>query len=72
MVMSKRIFENTPVITYPENSCDSRAPPDPARPRDRVKSHPHSSPRDPLRKNGRCSQTRQETTFQSCPTGDGK
>ena len=35
------------------NTGCSGAPPDPPRPRDRVKSHPHSSPCDPRRKNGR-------------------
>ena len=34
--------------------------PDPPRPRDRTKSHPHRSPRDPGRQNGRRSQTRNE------------
>ena len=48
---------------YPNNSCESRAPPDPPRPRDRAKSHPHSSPRDPRRMNGRRSQTRLATIF---------
>ena len=43
--MSKRISENKPVIIYPQNSCESRASPDPPRPSDRAKSHPHSSPR---------------------------
>ena len=35
-----------PVTIYPKNSCESRAPPDPPGPRDRAKSHPHSSPRE--------------------------
>ena len=53
MVMSKWIFENMPVVIYPQNSCESRVPPDPPRPRDRAKSYPHSSPRDTRRKNER-------------------
>ena len=59
--VSNRIFENMPVITHPENSCDSRVPPNPPRPHDRAKSHPHSSPRDIRRENGRRSQTRRAT-----------
>ena len=39
-----------PVIIYPKNSCETRAPPDPPRPRERAKSHPHSSLRDPRQK----------------------
>ena len=35
-----------PVTIYPVNSFKSRTPPDPLRPCDRAKSHPHSSPRD--------------------------
>ena len=36
------IWKRTGYITYPQNSCESRAPPGPPRPRDRSKSHPHS------------------------------
>ena len=60
--MSKRIFENMPVITYPQNSCDSRAPPDPL---DGATSHPHCSLRDARQKNRRRSRTRRVTIFQS-------
>ena len=45
------------------NTGYSRARPDPPRPRDRAKSHPHSSPRDPRRKNGHRLQTRRARTF---------
>ena len=60
-----------PVIIYPQNSWESRAPPDPLRPCDRAKSYPHSSLRDPRRKNGRCSQIQRATTFLCCPPGYG-
>ena len=53
------------------NTGYSRAPPDPPRPRDRAKSHPNSSSGDLRRKNGRRSQSRRATIFQSCPPGDG-
>ena len=49
--------------TLPLPNGSSRAPPDTPRPRDRAKSHPHSSPRDPRRQNGRRSQTRRATIF---------
>ena len=55
-----------------QNSCGSQAPPDPPRPGDRAKSHPHSSPHDPRRKNGRRSQTRRTTIFKVALPGDGK
>ena len=59
--MSRWVSENTPVIIYPINSSESQAPPNSPRPRDRAKSHPHSCPRDPRRKNRSRSQIRRAT-----------
>ena len=46
-MMCKWIFENMPVITYPQNSCESRAPSDPPRHHDRATPAPHISRRVP-------------------------
>ena len=45
--MSKCISENVQAIIFPKNSCESRAPPDSPRPRDRAKSYLRSNSRDP-------------------------
>ena len=47
--MSKWISENMPVIIYPQNSCESRAPPDPPRPHDRAKSPTQQPSRSPAK-----------------------
>ena len=43
MKMSKLIFENMAVITYPKNSCDSRAPPQTPLGTTTVPRPPHTS-----------------------------
>ena len=57
VVMSGWIFGNMPVIIYPKTARRRKVPPT---------QQPSRSP------NGRRSQTRRATIFQSCPTGDSK
>ena len=66
----KWIFENMPVITYPQNSCESRAPSDPPRHHDRATPAPHISPRCPRRKNSRQCPTRRAGGVKRRPPGD--
>ena len=67
VVQSKWISENMPVIIYPRNNCGSRAPPDPPRPRDRAKSYPHSSPRDPSERTGVAAKLSERRFFKFNP-----
>ena len=71
VVISKWIFDFLFVITYPKNSCDSRAPPDSPRHHDRATPAPRISPLSPPRKNGRRCPTRRVGGVERRPPGDG-
>ena len=70
VVISKWIFDFLFVITYPKNSCDSRAPPDSPRHHDRATPAPRISPLSPPRKNGRRCPTRRVGGVERPPPGD--
>ena len=69
--MSRWIFEDMPLITYPKNSCRSRAPPDPPRYHDRATPVPYVSPWRPRRMNCRRCLTRRAEGVERRPPGDG-